>query len=139
MRDTELEMVNWFKAELRSYYHDAPMVKHLEEKLIKLENQFDAHSPNLTGIRVSGRDRDERLAEYAEEAEQIRKQLRIMKQKREMVEYVLERIRPDMQTPIRQIYSGKQYMAYFAYQAHYTLRNYRHHINKAILEALTKG
>lgn len=140
MKKTELEMVGWFKAELRSYYHDAPRIKYLESKLKQLNNRFEAHSPNLSGMPGgSVTSHDEKLAEWIEEKEAYEKELRLILQKRSMVEFILDRIEPEYVEPLRMIYSGKQNIAFYAYRAHRSVRGYKHHINMAILRALTKG
>jgi hypothetical protein len=129
-------MVAWFKAELRSYYHDEPRMIYLQKKLKKLESRFEAHSPNLTDVRSGTVSRDERLSEYVTEKDSIEKELSVIIQKRKVVESIISRIDDEFITPIRMIYSGKQNISYYAYKAHRSVRGYKHHINLAILRAL---
>ena len=138
MRKQDRDMVNWFKAELRSYYGSKSRVRHIESKIRQLEARFNVRSPDLSGLKGTPVSNDERLAEYITEKAKYEKELAIHEQRQQFVEEVLSKIPESTRNEIIAIYSSHQNINAFALRSGYSSVWYQELINRAIFNALTK-
>jgi hypothetical protein len=93
MNNENRKRVRWFKNELSSIDYSDSIIADLEEKLVVLDNRFEAHSPKTNGIHnTSASDRDQQLLDYTEKRNDILAQLQKEKTKKNQVEGILSLI-----------------------------------------------
>ena len=104
----KMSLVRQFKAEYRARIEYERRMLYLQNKLIELDNQFEAHSPMLGGERVqSNKTHDQRLAEYTVKRARIAEELDVLEAQARKVDRITEQMNPELLKHFENITRGK--------------------------------
>lgn len=139
MNDSDRQIVNWFKSELKSYLNNKSIIKRLEDQIAELDNRLEYHSPSLTSdVHGSSRAHDEQLASYITARDKLTDQLKNIHASQSAVESVLEAIPEQDRLIIIRVHKGFRTIENEAMRAEYTKNELQTRIDRQILKAVKK-
>lgn len=137
MKKADVKKIQWFKAELKASLSSKPVRKKLEDQLEKLDNQFNAHSPSLTGMHSeTPADRDHKLLIYTEKRSKIIGKLQVFKYQEQRVNDILALMPEEYVKICKELYSGRRTLDNLAMITNYSRNAVRWNIDKKILDAV---
>ena len=137
MRDSDRQIVNWFKSELKSYLNNKSIIKRLEDQIAELDNRLEYHSPSLTAdVHGSSRTHDEQLASYITTKDRLTDQLKNIHASQNAVEAVLRAIPEADRAIIIRVHKGRRTIEGEALMADYTKNELQTRIDRLILKAV---
>ncbi len=136
MKDNELQLVRWFKNELSASISNGNIVDELKERLMILDNQFDTHSPSMSGIHYTPQEKDSQLLKYTVKREAILNQLKKEEVRGKQVQAILSLMPEDKRKTITDIYSKKVTWEQAAFKAEMTRKGLNKQLNKTIKQAV---
>ena len=139
MTHDDRQLVNWFKAELRSYFNSQVMFTELDRKIKELDNWLNYHSPSLTAdAHGSGMTNDEKLAKYATIREEYMIQYKSLEARQKAVESILEAMPNKSRGIIIRIFKRRTTIECEADRNYYTRNELQGMIDREILKAVRK-
>lgn len=139
MNDSDRQLINWFKSELKSYLNNKSIIKRLEDQIAELDNRLEYHSPSLTAdVHGSSRTHDEQLASYITARDKLTDQLKNIHASQSAVESVLEAIPEQDRLIIIRVHKGFRTIENEAMRAEYTKNELQTRIDRQILKAVKK-
>ena len=137
MNDSDRQIVNWFKSELKSYLNNKSIIKRLEDQIAELDNRLEYHSPSLTAdVHGSSRTHDEQLASYITTKDRLTDQLKNIHASQSAVEAVLRAIPEADRAIIIRVHKGRRTIEGEALMADYTKNELQTRIDRLILKAV---
>ena len=139
MRDNDRQLVNWFKAELKSYLNSKAMFDELSAKIKELDNWLSYHSPALTSdTHGGGMTQDEKLAKYATLREEYMIQYRSLEARQKAVQSILAAMPYKSRGIIVRIFKRSTTIESEALKHYYTKNELQGMIDREILKAVRK-
>ena len=139
MRDNDRQLVNWFKAELKSYLNSKAMFDELSAKIKELDNWLNYHSPALTSdTHGGGMTQDEKLAKYATLREEYMIQYKSLEARQKAVESILAAMPYKSRGIIVRIFKRSTTIESEALKNYYTKNELQGMIDREILRAVRK-
>lgn len=139
MRDNDRQLVNWFKAELKSYLNSKAMFDELSAKIKELDNWLSYHSPALTSdTHGGGMTQDEKLAKYATLREEYMVQYKSLEARQKAVESILAAMPNKSRGIIIRIFKRSTTIENEALKNYYTRNELQGMIDREILKAVRK-
>lgn len=139
MTHDDRQLVNWFKAELRSYFNSQVMFTELDRKIKELDNWLNYHSPSLTAdAHGGGMTNDEKLAKYATIREEYMIQYKSLEARQKAVEAILEAMPYKSRGIIVRIFKRRTTIECEADKNYYTRNELQGMIDREILKAVRK-
>lgn len=101
-------LVRQFKNEYRARLEYEKRIYYLQNKIIELDNQFEAHSPRLGGEQVhSNKTHDQRLAEYTTKRARMAEELDTLEKQARKVDRIIEQMDPTLLKHFENIVRGR--------------------------------
>ena len=136
----KMSLVRQFKAEYRARIEYERRMLYLQNKLIELDNQFEAHSPMLGGERVqSNKTHDQRLAEYTVKRARIAEELDVLEAQARKVDRITEQMNPELLRHFENITRGKYTQETAADYMGISRMKFRDRLDDDILKAHNKA
>lgn len=136
MKQREQDRVNEYKNEYKAYLLQEDRLKELNDKIEVLDNQFNAHSPALSSAHITGKTRDQRLAEYLTRKSKLEKERSHIEAMRNRIEDVEQYMSSDYIIHLRNICKGIYTQDYAADKMHMSRRAFQLAMDKEILKAI---
>lgn len=139
MTHDDRQMINWFKAELRSYFNSQAMLKTLDQKIRELDNMLAYHSPSLTSdSHGTPTPMDEKLTKYITVRSRFMAQYESLECRQIVVESILGAIPKRQRGIIIRVIKGSTTMENEAVKSYRTKNEIQGLIDREILKAVKK-
>ena len=137
MKADDRKMVNWYKAQLKSYICSEPVRQKIESRLSELDNLLNYHSPPLSSdVHGSAKTHDQKLADYITKRDRFIAQLKSFQEEQKVVEAILNLIPEDTRNMILRVHRGKRTIEGEAVRAGMSKNNIQQEIDREILRAV---